>query len=152
VGDFALESDAAGTDLVIRDDDLASDDGLRTAVLLSLFTDRRAEEDDPLPSEDGDRRGWWADELAAVEGDRFGSRLWLLERSKRQEDVAPRAEEYAREALAWMLEDSVASKIDVVATVAGEALELSVTIHRPVGDPASFRFSHTWDAEAANAV
>jgi phage gp46-like protein len=36
-------------DLAMIDSDLASDRGLETAVLLSLFTDRRAEPDDVPP-------------------------------------------------------------------------------------------------------
>jgi phage gp46-like protein len=37
--------------------DLSTDDGLETAVLLSLITDRRAEADDVLPDGGTDRRG-----------------------------------------------------------------------------------------------
>ena len=43
--------------------DLQGDDGLMTAVIISLFTDARAHDDDPLPDErvgvSSDRRGWW---------------------------------------------------------------------------------------------
>ena len=37
--------------------------------------------------------------VTAVEGDKVGSRLWLLGRSKRTADTLSRLEEYAREAL-----------------------------------------------------
>lgn len=146
MGDIALAWGPADgdADLTIVDDDLGADDGLRTAVLLSLFTDRRAEEDDAIPSEDGERRGWWADQFAQVEGDLIGSRLWLLDRSTRREDLIPRAEEIAREALAWMLEDKVAESIDVTAEAEGNRLAFAITIHRPEADPASFRFWHVW--------
>lgn len=154
MGDIALQwsLDAGGADLLIENDDLASDEGLRTAVLLSLFTDRRANDDDVLPGEDDDRRGWWADEFLQVEGDRMGSRLWLLDRSKRTADVVPRAEQFAREALAWLLEDRVAAAVDVTATADGIVLRLDVTITRPTGDAVSFQFSHAWDGEAQRAI
>lgn len=126
--------------------DLATDRGLRTAVILSLFTDRRAEPDDVPPSGDPrDRRGWWADQFAAVEGDRIGSRLWLLDRSTRTNEVVLRAKEYAREALAWMLEDRVAASVDVEVESAGSALLFAVGLQRPGRDPVTFRFAHTWD-------
>ncbi|WP_241085111.1 phage GP46 family protein [Candidatus Vondammii sp. HM_W22] len=48
-------------DLTTLDVDLAANDGLHSAVLVSLFTDRRAANDDLLPSSALDRRGWWAD-------------------------------------------------------------------------------------------
>lgn len=117
-GDIALVwSNAAGAaDAGIVANDLARDDGLQTAVLLSLFTDRAAEEGDVLPDEETDRRGWWGDEFADDAGDRIGSRLWLLARSKRTDDVLARAEEYARESLQWLIDDKVAERIEVTAS------------------------------------
>lgn len=149
MGDVALKWVSGSADLAIVDDDIASDDGLRTAVLLSLFTDRRAEVDDSLPGEDGDRRGWWGDEFSQVEGDRIGSRLWLLNRSTRTDTVLRRAEEHVREALAWMVADKVAESVDVTAEAVDSMLALAITIHRPNADPASFRFDGLWEAMAA---
>lgn len=148
LGDYELSWSNGEIDMSIVDDDVSADEGLRTALLLSLFTDRRAEDEDTLPDGSGDRRGWWADELAEHVGDRYGSRLWLLDRSKGLAEVVPQAEEYAREALAWLLEDKVSSRVDVAAEVNGPVLALVVTIHRPERDPATFRFEHVWDGEA----
>jgi len=145
LADLALVWETGSGDLTMIDTDLASDRGLETAVLLSLFTDRRAENDDVAPSgDDKDRRGWWADELLPTEGDRYGSRLWLLDRSKRTDDVVLRAEEYVREALAWMLEDLVAESIDVGIEMNATNLLIGVTLHRPSKDPVSLRFAHAW--------
>lgn len=148
MGDLALSMRDGVIDLAIVDNDLAPDEGLRTACLISLFADRRAEDDDQLPVEDGDRRGWWGDQFAEQEGDRIGSRLWLLERAKRTEDLVPSAEEYAREALAWLVEDRVASRVDVAAELEPRGLAIDVTIRKPDGDEANFRFSHVWDDPA----
>lgn len=161
LADLALTwSNTTGTaDLSMIDSDLASERGLMTAVVLSLFTDRRAEDDDKPPSGDArDRRGWWADQFADVEGDLFGSRLWLLARSKRTKETVLRAKEYANEALAWMLEDRVVSGIDVTVDTSAtapalfakyglqsSALLIAVGLQRPGRDPVSFRFAHTWD-------
>ena len=93
-------------DIALEGHDLATDSGLRTAVLLSLFTDRRAEDDDAL--EDDDRRGWWADP-------KRGSRLYLLKRAKETADVPVRAKFYAEEALAWFVEEGVVRSVTVEA-------------------------------------
>lgn len=148
LADLALTWDAArgDADLSMIDDDIASDRGMLTAVVLSLFTDRRAETDDRPPSGDErDRRGWWADEFLPVEGDRYGSRLWLLDRSKRTSETAPRAKEYVTEALAWMLEDRVVSGIEVQTETTTNALLIVVGLQRPGRDPVFFRFAHVWD-------
>lgn len=148
LGDVALTwSNTLGSaDLSILDLDVASERGLVTAMLLSLFLDRRAETDDKPPSGDPrDRRGWWADQFAAVLGDRIGSRLWLLDRSKNTNETKLRAKEYAREALAWMLEDRVVSAITVVVETVAPVLMLSVEVARPGRDAVTYRFGHAWE-------
>ncbi|MEQ8585163.1 MAG: phage GP46 family protein [Thalassobaculaceae bacterium] len=133
-------------DLDVAGADIATDEGLRTAIVVSLFTDRRARDDDALPAAADDRRGWWGDYLAAVEGDRIGSRLWLLSREKQVPEVLARAEEYTREALAWLLEDRIATKVDVTVTapVRGR-LDIAIAVTRPLGDVAAYRFDYVWE-------
>lgn len=151
MSDIALELDAAvfAFDFVVKANDLKTDEGLYTAVLLSLFTDRQAEPGDVLPEGVTDRRGWWADAFPVAPGDKFGSRLWLLDRATNTPDTIARAEEYARESLQWMIADSVTNQIDVVASFVGAGWALEVAVHRPGSDPARFRFDQAWAAEAA---
>lgn len=122
--DFALTLNTArsGFDLTLGAYDLATDSGLRSAVIISLYTDRRAEADDVPPDGTTDRRGHWADPA-------LGSRLWLLDRSKETQDVLARAREYAQEALAWLLQDGEVRAVDVTAEfVQRGVLALTVTI------------------------
>ncbi|MFB0874559.1 MULTISPECIES: phage GP46 family protein [unclassified Sphingobium] len=149
---LAFADDALVADIALIGGDLATDDGLRTAVIISLFTDAQAAADDTLPQEGGDRRGWWGD-VGNEPNDRTGSRLWLLERAKATDAVAIRAREYAREALAWMIADGIAASIAVTATVYRPtavapqgALLLAVTIARPTGVRVAIEL--LWDAEA----
>jgi phage gp46-like protein len=147
VSDIGLTWDGTFADLSISQNDLASDEGLETSVLISLFTDRRAEPGDVLPDGTTDRRGWWADAAPVVADDRIGSRLWLLDRAKQTPDVLPRAEEYAREALQWMIEDRVTDRIDVTASFPrAETIGLEVSIYRPELDPVTYRFNYTWNS------
>lgn len=133
--------------------DLESDAGLETAVIISLFTDRRARNDDLLPDPNNpDRRGWWGD-LASleVEGDQIGSRLWLLEREKTVESILVRAKEYAEESLAWLIEDGVAGKVEVeserLGPVGQDILAISGRIFKPDGDIFPFKYLAQWNAQ-----
>ena len=112
--DIALRYDPESQvfDLALEDGELAADEGLQTAVILSLFTDRLADDDDRLPDGGNDRRGWWAD---AYNERPHGSRLWLLSREKTEEAVLRRAKTYAEEALAWLIEDGIAAEVVVEA-------------------------------------
>jgi phage gp46-like protein len=132
-------------DLLLSGPDLARDEGLRTAIIISLFTDARAADDDQL--EDGaDRRGWWGDVGAEVDGDQYGSRLWLLAREKQLPKVLRRAEQYAGEALAWLIADGVALTVKTTATFpATGMLGLAVEVARPTG-PDRARFDFAWSA------
>ncbi|MEO6217770.1 MAG: phage GP46 family protein [Sphingomonas sp.] len=154
--DIALIFDplALSADIAIEGGSLATDDGLRTAIIISLFTDRRARADDVLPSPGADRRGWWGDCFNADPNDRIGSRLWLLEREKLIAETALKARDMCIEALAWLIEDGVASTVDVetsIVPVSGRdatgGLLINISISRPDG-PGRQRFDFVWDATA----
>ena len=117
--------------------DIELDDGIETAVILSLFTDRRAEADD-LPAGATDRRGSWGDALDGIER---GSHLWLLEREKETPDVPVRAEAFARQALAWMVDDGILAAVAVMAEwVRDGFLGITVNSTLPSGESREFTF------------
>lgn len=87
---------------------------IQTAIILSLFTDRRATADDALPAGVSDRRGW-VGEAFVGDGRPWGSHLWLVRAGKSTSDVLERARFAAQEALAWMVETGVATRVVVTA-------------------------------------
>lgn len=91
---------------------LASDEGLRTAVLLSLLTWCRADAEDPV-QDASDLKGWWGDSFPDVEGDRFGSKLWIVQNMPASQETLQLAKKYAEEALAWMIEDGLVAEVSV---------------------------------------
>lgn len=136
-----------GSDYALDGLGLAEDDGLETAVILSLFTDRRANADDIIPDGSNDRRGWWADQFADINNDQFGSRLWLLSREKQLTAVMIRAKQYADEALQWLVDDGVAESVEVVASNPRMGiLGLAVAITRPGQAVKQYRFESFWSA------
>lgn len=124
-----FDSTSLTGDLSVIGAALKPDAGLETAVVLSLFTDARAEDGDRLPDDETDPRGWWGDVAATVDGDRFGSRLWLLKREKQTQETLNRARTYAEEALAWLIDDGIATAVLVEAEwISRGLLGLGVTI------------------------
>lgn len=146
--DLALQwdNDSFGADLALDAGQLLVDDGLRTACIVSLFTDKRAGREDVLPEPDADRRGWWGDMLSPVPGWEMGCKLWLLSREKQLPSVLVRAESYARDGLQWMIEDQVAKTVTVKASFPARGwLGIAITIERPTG-PARERYDFAWNA------
>jgi len=128
-------------DIAVAAGDLAREDGFATAITLSLFTDRRASLDDVLPDGSGDRRGWWGDAFAVVEGDQIGSKLWLLERSKLTPETLRRVKEHAQDALAWMVTDKIASAVEVmVERRAEDQVAVQVRITKPDGNTGQYDY------------
>lgn len=139
--DFRLQWDPQRgvADLLKQANDLASESGLTTSIILSLYLDRRHE----------GQRGWWGDEFAKVEGDQTGSHLWLYEREPESDASLRKREQTARAALAWLLEDSVAERVDVIASRPEQGMwALELTFYRPGKDPARYRFDHVWNGQA----
>lgn len=146
--DIALQLDAQGRfDLAITGGGLAVDQSLATAVAVSLFSDRRALPGESLPAGETWRRGWWAGGLVSAGLDTWGSGLWLLSREKQTEEVRLRAEEYAREALKWLVGDGIAQSLTVSATWLGRGLlGLAVEIQRASGVEA-YTFERAWSVQ-----
>lgn len=119
-------------------------DELAQAVLISLFSWRKSAADDGVKAPD--RQGWWGDTFAVVDGDRIGSRLWLLQRQKVLPATLKRAEAYAREALEWLTDDAVVSRVEVTAERGGvDQLTLSVVCFKPDDTQAlAARFQNVW--------
>ncbi len=107
---MVYNSDLMEYDVKINGSDLLREEGIETAVFMSLFTDRRAEVDDPLLN-NGERKGWWGDALE-TNGDKIGSRLWLLN-NKTTVETIQLAKYYIEEALQWLIDDRVVMKMEV---------------------------------------
>lgn len=141
LADVRLVLGENGADLALEAGDLALEHGLRTAVVTSLFSDARAEDQDALPPEESSRRGFWAD----VAPDRYGSLLWLLQREKVTKSTLERARQYARNALQWMVQEGIAERVEVEATVLSTfTIGLTIRIHRG----RARRWSALWDGTA----
>lgn len=123
-------------------DETANRGGLRakaaieTAVVLALFTDRRVEPEHPLFYLcDGDPRGWWGDGIdvrADLNEAPLGSLLWLLERAPltiRGLSAGRWAEQFALEALAPLIAQGAAARIDVSASVNELQGRLELTVN-----------------------
>lgn len=149
IGDIGLFEGEDRLDLKVEKNDLTIDDSLKTAVLLSVFTDKRAKSIE-LPPGQSWRRGWWADLVSEIQGDQHGSKLWLIEREKQTPEVAERAKEYIEEALQWMIEDGVASSISVSTDISVRGiLGIGIEIVRPSGDRSTFKFDYVWQSIVA---
>lgn len=158
--EFALswEHISEPANLIIAGGGFVAEYGLVTAIYLSLFLDRRAEESDELPEGESEfgvanRRGWWGNELltsaeAASGTDphaEYGSRLWLYKRAKLTSRVLLELRTACEEALDWLLVHGIAKEVAVSVLAIGlGCASITVTVYRNVDTPVEYTF--VWDA------
>lgn len=128
-----------GADINIQNGDIVSDNGLATAVLVSLFTDSRSPSEKLLPPGETELRGWWGD----IGDEKTGSLLWLINREKVIPEVAERAREYCETALRWLREQDIAETVTIDAQlVRPSGLQISIKLERG----SASRYSYLWEA------
>lgn len=115
-------------DLVIENGDFKTTEGLETALLTSLFSDRRAyadEVNDPLK-----RRGWIGDLVSQIPGDKFGSGIWFYEQSRLTQTVENGVRSEADLALQWLLSEQLATFVNAETDIerATRTLKINITI------------------------
>ena len=125
--------------------DLTADNGLETALAISLFTDKRVEDDD-LPQGHKSKRGWWGDMYPVVDQDKIGSRMWTLYPGKTTTETLRRSEDFAKEATNWLIEDGIASAVNVLSEYnTNKHLISNVDVVKP--DGITSRYEVLWDEQ-----
>lgn len=117
--DIALDFAGNALDISIENGDFKIENGFDTAILVSLLTDARAPESKVIRPED--RRGWLGNIESQVDGRDLGGLLWLSDQRRLNQDTLNEVVDYARKALAWFVEDTIALRV----TVTGEIVPIS---------------------------
>lgn len=149
--DILLEFDGALLmgDIRVESGDLKGDESYLTAVIVSLFTNRRAGANIELPAGETDRMGWWGDYLADQEGDQIGSLRWLYIREKATRETLNNVVDADRKALQWMINDGKASDVTVAGAWLGDGLlQERIGIRKPDGTLFEFVLEQPWKEAA----
>jgi phage gp46-like protein len=129
ITDLRLSKSPGGyLDWSIKDKSLETVDGLQTAIDVSIVSDQRAS--DTQVSDPSKARGFIGD---VVRGFLFGSLLWLLEQSQANTKTANAGEDHIRNGLFWMIEDGLATTIDVESEISAQGIAWPIIIATPSG-------------------
>jgi phage gp46-like protein len=118
----------SGARYSITDTGIEEDGSLVTAVMISLFTDKR----DPLAQPDN-ARGFWGD-------DEIGSLRWTIVREKQTQEVLNRLIKYDTDALQWLQKAGYVTAITITADwVARGVLHEKIILTLPDGSQVSYQ-------------
>ena len=124
-------------DIEYQSGDVLIDDGLDTAIFISLFTD--------APDGTG-QGGWWGD---AVDAQPVGSLLWTLGRSVINDELLASAKEYCSDALQWLIDDDIAKTVDVTVEITGQfSIGIAIQITKADSSTLSLQYAYNWQAQA----
>jgi len=127
-GDVRLSLSADGGIIKLRGGQPEMDDGLETAVNISLFSEP----------------DYWGNALSSSD-EEIGSTLLSIFRSTLTNQARIDIIEATRTALAWMVSSGIATSIEPTATIPSMGrLDLYIVIRQPEKAPATFRYTVNW--------
>ena len=142
-------------DMLLDDRDVERDAGFETSVLITLLTNKRADNNDKLPDDYGEQGGWWGDVVPTVVGDQIGWKGWLLRREKTLASVISRCKEYLIDGFQWMIDDSIIAgfeakvmRVDNVSDAPNTSvLFIELIFQKPDGQDIYYKFYYNWQAQ-----
>lgn len=138
----------AATDLVKWDisldeeGDILTADFFDTALLMSIFCERRATASE-VPNQ-RDRRGWIGNE-SFTEGFEIGSKIWLFSQARLTQDTLNGITSAAQEAFQWLIDGDFVENITATTSFVEGLATLDIEIFR-ANSPVDRRLFSLWDA------
>jgi phage gp46-like protein len=126
--DIHFNNSADYYDFSFSNGDFVLTEGLDTALLMSVYVDKRAEASEmPAPAT---RRGWWGNLVGDYINYQIGSKLWLLSQARKNNNTLNNAKTYAYDCLQWLIDDQYANRIEVTTSYLNNTLILNVKIYK----------------------
>jgi len=128
-------------DISIGDNgDIESADSFDTAILTSIFAERRANESEVLQA--FMRRGWIGNE--STPGFEIGSKIWLYEQARMTRTVLNGITTSATQSLQWLIDSGYALSVKVETNLTTTGVRLDIVIYRPNSE-VEHRYYTLWD-------
>lgn len=126
MSDILLNNDSGYYDISFTNGDFTMTRGLETALLMSVYCDKRADVSEiPAPEL---RRGWWGNTVLGYGNYEIGSKLWLLEQARKDNVTLGLAKTYTADCLQWLIVDNLAKEIRVDSSFIINGLKIEVDI------------------------
>jgi phage gp46-like protein len=115
-------------DISFTKGDFTLTNGLDTALLMSVFGEKRADVSEvPTPEL---QRGWWGNLFNDVLNYEYGSKLWLLDQARATQEKINDGVAYLQEGLNWLKEDNYVDQIFVDGDSLKNGVNFSIKLFR----------------------
>jgi phage gp46-like protein len=114
-------------DISIGDDgDLLGTPGLDTAILMSGLCEVRADESEVTSPEF--RRGDWSNELNDVVDYEVGSKLWLLDQARSNQESIDAGNNYLNDGFSWLIDDEIIKNVETTGELTNRGITFTVLL------------------------
>lgn len=117
-GHYDIDFDSTG--------DFVLTDGLDTAIQMSVLCEKRADDSDVARPEY--RRGDWSNELNEVDDYEVGSKLWLLDSARANDESINNGVDSINDGLQWMIDDLLIQSVETTGNLATRGITFNVDI------------------------
>jgi len=127
-------------DFSLTDDgDILTEDFFDTAILMSIFCEKRAADSEVPVSHL--RRGWQGNE--STPGFEIGSKIWLFHQARIDRNTLNGINSAADESLQWMIDDNITISVRSESVFEDDAINLETEIERP-NSKVEHRYFELW--------
>lgn len=123
--------------------DFTLTEGFETAILMSIFCEKRANENQISRAEF--RRGDWSNELNDIIDYEVGSLFWLLEQSRATQETLNDGITYITEGFSWMIEDGYLEDIEITGTLTYRGIVYTIKLYRYDKSVETIKYN-SWEA------
>ena len=114
-------------------------DGLEMAFLMSVLCDKRADVSEvTLPQY---RRGDWSNELNEVEDYEVGSKFWLLDQARANDESVNFGNEAIADGLDWAIEDKLIKSVESIGEILYRGITFTVNITQANNKIETYQFN-----------
>lgn len=136
-------------DIEFENGDFIIDDSLETALIVSILSDRRA--DNSQVSQREFRRGWIGDLVTTLPGFKLGSHIWLSEQARITQETLTTIQDSAEKSLDWMLSAGLIIEVKAKASITTKSsILLLITVTSPNESISAIAFN-LWKRTIDNA-
>ena len=136
-------------DLTIKDGDYESIESFDTALIMTIFGERRANESNQPINQN--RRGWWGNIVLDQEGFEYGSLLWTFYQTRLNTDTKNLLQSKLFEAIEWFIIDGLLVNAEVNSEIINNNIKFTITLFRSNNNVESRSFK-LWDNTGGNQI
>lgn len=119
--------------------DFVLTNGLESAILMSILCEKRADESEVVNPKY--RRGDWSNELNAITGYEVGSKFWLLDQARANEESINLGIDAINDGLDWLIQDNLIKSVEVSGEITYRGINFIVDILQKNNQIETYQFT-----------